>query len=59
MTHHGLEGEDDAVHGAGFDPSLVDANDEDGETDTSEAAYDRAGFLSFHPVFGTQRPMLH
>ncbi len=50
MTHYGLEGEDDAVDGAGFDQSLVDANDEDGETDTSgEAAYDKAGILSFSP----------
>ncbi len=47
VMHHRLAGEDDAVDGAGFDPSLVDANDEDGETATSEAAYEKAGICSF------------
>jgi hypothetical protein len=45
----GLEGEDEAVDGARFDRSTVDAEDEEGETDTSEAAYDKAGILSYPP----------
>ena len=36
MMQHGLEGED-AAAGAGFDPS-VDADDEEGDTDISQAA---------------------
>ena len=49
MMQHGLEGEDAAVDGAGFDPSAVDADDEEGETDISQAAYDKAGILPFPP----------
>jgi hypothetical protein len=49
MIDHGLEGEDDALDGAGFDRSTVDADDEEGETDISEAPYDEAGILSLPP----------
>jgi hypothetical protein len=47
MMHYGLEGEEDAADGAGFDISLVDVADEDGETDISEKAYDQACILPF------------
>ncbi len=49
MIDHGLEGEYDAVDCAGFDRSTVGADDEKGEADTSEAAYDQAGILSYPP----------
>ena len=48
MTHHGLPGEDDEEEAPVFDRS-VDADDEDGETDISEAAYEAAGILPFPP----------
>ena len=48
MANHGLEGEDDHDEAPAFDPA-VDADDEDGETDISEAAYDAAGILPFPP----------
>ena len=47
MMQHGLEGEHDAA-GAGFDPS-VDADDKEGDADISQAAYDKAGILSYPP----------
>ena len=47
MMQHGLEGEHDAA-GAGFDPS-VDADDEEGDTDISQAAYDKAGIRPYPP----------
>jgi hypothetical protein len=47
MMQHGLEDEDDAA-GDGFDPS-VDADDEEGDTDISQAAYDKAGIRPYSP----------
>jgi hypothetical protein len=47
MMQHGLEGEGDDADGAGFDPSGVDADDEDGETDVTQAAYVKAGLRPF------------
>jgi len=49
MTHHGLPGDDEEEEAPVFDPSVDDADDEDGETDISEAAYDTAGILPFPP----------
>ena len=59
MMDHGLEGEGDAVDGdavdgAGFDRATVDTDDEEGETDTSEAVYDKADISRIHPVYGTR-----
>jgi hypothetical protein len=49
MMQHGLVGDADAADGAGFDPSAVDADDEDGDTDISQAAYDKAGIRPYPP----------
>ncbi len=49
MMDHDLEGEEDAVDGAGFDRSTVHADDEEGKTDTSEAEYDKADILPYPP----------
>ncbi len=49
MMQHGLVGEDDTAAGAGFDPSAVDTDDEEGKTDISPAAYDKAGILPYPP----------
>ena len=49
MTHHGLDGEEDGVGDYAPSDPIVDADDEDGETDISERAYDAAGIPPLPP----------
>ena len=48
MMEHGLDDEDNAEGGA-YDPSAIDADDEEGETDISQVAYENAGILPYPP----------
>jgi hypothetical protein len=49
MMEHGIQGEDAAI-GAAYDPAYVDADDLEGETDISEAAYEKADIFPFPTI---------
>ncbi len=43
---HGLEDEDNADGSGVYDPSTVDVHYEEGDTDLSQAVYDKCGYLT-------------